>query len=69
MWGKWWRPEAAPLASRLRRRSAGFAIAGAARRCATVRAPEGLEYAAFAFLVPLLSPQGWDYVLLLGLPG
>ena len=34
-----------------------------------VRRPEGLEYAVFAFLVPLLSPQGWDYLLLLGLPG
>ncbi len=70
MWGKWWRPEAAPLALTAASSAAVFAIAGAAvamRR--RVRAPEGLEYAAFAFLVPLLSPQGWDYVLLLGLPG
>ncbi len=70
MWGKWWQPEAAPLF--LTAASAGvvFAMAGAAavvRR--RVRSPEGLEYAAFAFLVPLLSPQGWDYLLLLGLPG
>jgi hypothetical protein len=47
-----------------------FAMAGAAVAMRKrVRAPEGLEYAAFAFLVPLISPQGWDYLLLLSLPG
>ena len=30
--------------------------------------PNYLEGAYFFVLVPLLSPQGWDYVLLLGLP-
>lgn len=70
MWGKWWRPEAAPLALAAASSVVVFATAGAAaviRR--RVRSPEGLEYAVFAFLVPLLSPQGWDYLLLLGLPG
>jgi hypothetical protein len=70
MWGKWWRPDAAPVALTVASAVAVFAMAGSAvaiRR--RVRAPEGLEYAAFAFLVPLISPQGWDYVLLLGLPG
>jgi hypothetical protein len=27
--------------------------------------PEGLEGAALLLLIPLISPQGWDYVLLL----
>ena len=30
--------------------------------------PNFLEGAYFSLLVPLLSPQGWDYVLILGLP-
>ncbi len=31
--------------------------------------PEYLEAAVLLFLIPLLSPQGWDYVLLIGTPG
>jgi hypothetical protein len=70
MWGKWLRPADAPSALVVATAAAAFAVAWAAvaaRR--RVRAPEGLEYAAFALLVPLISPQGWDYLLLLGLPG
>ena len=33
-----------------------------------VREPAYLEFGTFMLLVPLLSPQGWDYVLLLGTP-
>ena len=33
-----------------------------------VREPNYLEGAYFLVLVALLSPQGWDYVLLIGLP-
>jgi len=33
-----------------------------------VQEPDFLEGAYFFLLVPLLSPQGWDYVLLLALP-
>ncbi|MEO7192905.1 MAG: glycosyltransferase family 87 protein [Vicinamibacterales bacterium] len=33
-----------------------------------VSSPEYLECALLMLLVPLLSPQGWDYVLLLGTP-
>jgi hypothetical protein len=70
MWGKWWRPEAAPLALTVASAGVAFATAGAAVAVRKrVRTPAGLEYAAFAFLVPLLSPQGWDYLLLLALPG
>ena len=33
-----------------------------------VAEPNYLEAAYFFVLIPLLSPQGWDYVLLIGLP-
>jgi Glycosyltransferase family 87 len=33
-----------------------------------VTAPEYLECALLMLLIPLISPQGWDYVLLLGTP-
>ena len=33
-----------------------------------VRFPEGLEGAALLTIVPLLSPQGWDYVFLVSTP-
>jgi alpha-1,2-mannosyltransferase len=33
-----------------------------------VHAPEGLEAALLLTLMPLLSPQGWDYVLLVSTP-
>jgi Glycosyltransferase family 87 len=33
-----------------------------------VRSPDYLEYALLLLLVPLISPQGWDYVLLLATP-
>jgi hypothetical protein len=33
-----------------------------------VSEPDYLEFALLMLLVPLLSPQGWDYVLLLGTP-
>jgi hypothetical protein len=38
------------------------------RRRGSVQAPSGLEAAVLLTLMPLLSPQGWDYVLLLGTP-
>ncbi len=34
----------------------------------SVTRPEYLEGAYFAVLIPLVSPQGWDYVLLVALP-
>ena len=33
-----------------------------------VYSPDYLECALLMLLIPLLSPQGWDYVLLLGTP-
>jgi hypothetical protein len=38
------------------------------RRRRAVKDPSGLEGALLLTLMPLLSPQGWDYVLLLGTP-
>jgi hypothetical protein len=33
-----------------------------------IRAPDGLEASLLLILMPLLSPQGWDYVLLVSTP-
>ena len=38
------------------------------RRRRAVVAPDYLEWALLMLLVPLISPQGWDYVLLLATP-
>lgn len=69
MWAKWLGP--GPDASTLAVITAGGAIALAAaawvwRR--DVRQPAYLEFGVLMLLVPLLSPQGWDYVFLLATP-
>ena len=38
------------------------------KRRAEVRFPEALEASLLLMLIPMLSPQGWDYVLLLAAP-
>jgi hypothetical protein len=69
MWVKW--IGAGPIASAL---AAATAVASLAVgvvvlvKCRTVRAPDFLDASYFLVLIPLLSPQGWDYVLLLALP-
>ena len=69
MWTKWLGP--GPAADRLALASMAIAVAAGfvmmARRRAAAE-PNYLEGAYFLFLVALLSPQGWDYVLLIGLP-
>ena len=45
---------------------AGVVIVFLRRR--TVSFPEGLEGSLLLLLIPLLSPQGWDYVLLIATP-
>jgi hypothetical protein len=69
MWAKWLGP--GPTASRLALASTVIAVAAGiavmARR-KPVAEPNYLEGAYFLVLVALLSPQGWDYVLLIGLP-
>lgn len=69
MWAKWLGP--GTLASTLA--LASVMVAGAAavlvwRRRKGVADPAYLEVGFLLLLVPLLSPQGWDYVLLLGAP-
>jgi len=70
MWAKWIGP--GPQASTLALGSAVIAVAAGGVvmfRRRQVTEPNYLEAAYFCVLIPLLSPQGWDYVLLLGLPG
>jgi alpha-1,2-mannosyltransferase len=69
MWAKWLGPGS--LASSL----ALLTVVGtlvlvivAWRRRRAVAAPDYLEWALLMLLVPLISPQGWDYVLLLATP-
>ena len=69
MFAKWLYP--GPLATSL----AFITIAGTVamtvsvfKRRSDVRFPEAAEAALLLMLVPMLSPQGWDYVLLLGAP-
>ncbi len=69
MWAKW--IGAGPTAFRLALLTSVVALAGPAaiwwmRR--RVREPAYLEVSALLLLMPLLSPQGWDYVLLLATP-
>ena len=69
MWAKWLGPGS--VASTL----AWLTVAGALVlvivawwRRRSVSAPEYLECALLMLLIPLISPQGWDYVLLLATP-
>jgi hypothetical protein len=69
MWAKWIQP--GPAATSLALASAaGAVVAGlfVMSRRQHVAEPNYLEGAYFFVLVPLLSPQGWDYVLVLALP-
>ena len=69
MWAKWIRPgpaaEGLALASAVAAVAAGLFVMS---RRQHVAEPNYLEGAYFFTLVPLLSPQGWDYVLVLALP-
>lgn len=69
MYAKWLGP--GPFAARLAVGTALVLLGVAAGVFATRRrvpAPEGLEAALLLTLVPLLSPQGWDYVFLVSTP-
>jgi len=69
MWAKWIQP--GPLAAGLALASAIGAVAAGLfvmSRRKQVAEPDYLEGAYFFVLVPLISPQGWDYVLLIALP-
>ena len=69
MWAKWIGPGAA--ASVLATLSVGAAVALVAvvwTHRLRVAVPDFLEIAMLMLFIPLLSPQGWDYVLLLATP-
>jgi hypothetical protein len=69
MWAKWL--GAGGLATGLATVTTGLVLALVAvvwvRRRGLTN-PEYLEFALLMLVIPLLSPQGWDYVLLLGTP-
>ena len=69
MWAKWLGPGA--VASLLALVTTALSLAGAVVMWALRRPiadPAYLEVSYLLLLVPLISPQGWDYVLLLGTP-
>ncbi len=69
MWAKWIEP--GPTAASLALASTAAAVAAGVaimRQRPNVTEPNYLEGAYFLVLVPLLSPQGWDYVLVTALP-
>ena len=69
MFAKWLVP--GPLATSLATIAGIGAVAMTAsvfRRRADVRFPEAIEASLLLMLIPMLSPQGWDYVLLLSAP-
>ena len=68
MFAKWMGVGRAAARRRHRRGCCSSPVAAifAVRR--RVVAPEGLEAALLLTLIPLLSPQGWDYVFLLATP-
>lgn len=69
MYAKWLSP--GPLATALAVFTSIAALAMAAAvfaRRSAVAFPEALEASLLLMLIPMLSPQGWDYVLLLAAP-
>jgi alpha-1,2-mannosyltransferase len=69
MWAKWLGP--GTIATALATVTSGAALGLAAAvwmKRRQVAIPDYLEFALLMLLVPLLSPQGWDYVLLLATP-
>jgi hypothetical protein len=69
MWAKWVGPGSSATALTLATLvSTGALVIVAWRRRREVAAPEYLECALLMLLIPLVSPQGWDYLLLLATP-
>jgi len=69
MWAKWLGP--GPTASMLATATVAIVLVLAASAWlwrGRVRQPAYLEFGVLMLLVPLISPQGWDYVLLLATP-
>jgi hypothetical protein len=69
MWAKWIGPGRAATILAV---ASAVALLGLVvvvwRKRRDITTPEYLEFALLMLLIPLLSPQGWDYVLLLATP-
>jgi hypothetical protein len=69
MWAKWLGPGSLASGLALLTVVATLVLVIVAwRRRRAVSAPDYLEWALLMLLIPLVSPQGWDYVLLLATP-
>ena len=69
MWAKWLGPgPAATIAAGATAVAAAALVVIVWRQRAKTPEPDFLEFSLLLLLIPLLSPQGWDYVLLLGAP-
>jgi hypothetical protein len=69
MWAKWIGPgHTASMLAVVTAVAAGVVVVSVAMRRRKVKAPDYLELGLFMLLIPLISPQGWDYLLLLALP-
>lgn len=69
MWAKWIGPgQPATVLAWVTIAATVVLVLATLRRRRSVRSPEYLECALLMLLVPLISPQGWDYVLLLATP-
>jgi hypothetical protein len=69
MWAKWIGPGAAAAGMTVVSSAAALGLVAAVwLRRLRVSSPDYLEFALIMILIPLLSPQGWDYLLLLATP-
>jgi LPXTG-motif cell wall-anchored protein len=69
MWAKWLGPgSSATVLTLVTLASIGGLLVVSWRRRRGLPAPEYLECALLMLLIPLVSPQGWDYLLLLATP-
>jgi hypothetical protein len=69
MWAKWIGPGAAAAGMAVLSSALAFGLVAAVwLKRLRVSSPDYLEFALIMMLIPLLSPQGWDYVLLLATP-
>jgi hypothetical protein len=69
MWAKWLGPGSlASILAWLTVAGALVLVIAALWRRRSVSAPDYLECALLMLLIPIISPQGWDYVLLLATP-
>jgi hypothetical protein len=69
MWAKWLGPGQPAAVLAVATGAAALALVVLVwRQRRHVGTPEYLEFALLMLLIPLLSPQGWDYVLLLATP-